>query len=395
MEITDGIRERERMSAMGCAVVIPTYNNSATICGVVEGVKNYTRDIIVVDDGSIDGTSDLLSGIEGITVLTHGKNRGKGEALKTGLRHAASRGFDYAITIDSDSQHFPEDIPKLLDAIEREPGALIVGSRNLHTENMPSKNTFANRFSNFWFRLETGIKLDDTQSGFRAYPLGEIAQMKFFTYRYEFELEVIVRAAWKGIPVKNIPVRVHYPPEGERVSHFKPLRDFTRISLLNSVLVVIAAVIYWPYRFFKSLTMENAKVFMRNYVTRTNESNLTMSMSIALGVFWGIVPVWGYQMVVAGVTAHFLKLNKVIAILGSNISIPPMIPVIVYVCYAVGGLSLNRPLLLTFNNFSLEVIGEGLWQYIVGSVVVGCACALIFGTVSYVLMSKFRKGTAR
>ncbi|MCD8072652.1 MAG: glycosyltransferase family 2 protein, partial [Alistipes sp.] len=154
MDRTADIGGQERMSAMGCAVVIPTYNNSSTLRGVVEGVSCHARDIIVVDDGSTDGTRQLLAAMEGITVLTHERNKGKGEALKTGLRHAASLGFDYAVTIDSDGQHFPEDILRLLDAVEGEPGALVIGYRNLQVENRTQITTCANRFSNFWVRLE-------------------------------------------------------------------------------------------------------------------------------------------------------------------------------------------------------------------------------------------------
>lgn len=101
---------------------------------------------------------------------------------------------------------------------------------------MPSKNTFANKFSNFWYKVETGQTLSDSQSGFRLYPLTRLKGMRFYTPRYEFEVEVIVRAAWRGVAVKNIPIRVYYPPQEERVSHFKPAKDFTRISVLNTCL---------------------------------------------------------------------------------------------------------------------------------------------------------------
>src|SRR5690606_1887547 len=140
-------------------------------------------------------------------------------------------GYEYAITIDSDGQHFPDDIPVFLEVLEKENGTLLIGSRNMMQEGVPKKSSFGNRFSNFWFWFETGIKLEDTQSGYRAYPLHKIP-LKYFTRKFEFEIEVIVRAAWKGTRVKNVPVKVLYDMN-ERVSHFRPFKDFTRISILN------------------------------------------------------------------------------------------------------------------------------------------------------------------
>ena len=157
-------------------VIIPTYNNAGTICQVVSDVQRYTRDIIVVNDGCTDSTASLLSRMD-VTVVDYGANRGKGYALKAGFRKAQELGFDYAITIDADGQHFASDIPCFVEALSRHPGSLIVGSRNLSEENMPSANTFANKFSNFWFRLQTGIKLPDTQTGYRLYPLKKMGKL--------------------------------------------------------------------------------------------------------------------------------------------------------------------------------------------------------------------------
>lgn len=376
---------------LGCAVVIPTYNNAGTLRRVVEEVRAMVPDVIVVNDGSTDGTAGILSGIEGIEVISYEENRGKGYALKTGLRRAAGEGFRYAVTIDSDGQHFPDDIPAFLDEAERHPDSLVIGARNLTQENMPSKNTFANRFSNFWFRLETGKRMQDTQSGFRLYPLEKMSGMRFMTSRYEFELESAVKLAWRGVRVANIPVGVHYAPAGERVSHFRPFRDFARISLLNAWLVIVAFLVYYPYKFIRWLRWPNIKRFIRDNITHSRESNLRLSLAIGLGIFWGIVPVWGYQMIMAGVTAHFLRLNKVICIVSANISLPPIIPFILYGSYATGGFVMNRPVTITFSNISFEAVGEGLLQYIVGSVVLAVAAGIAIGLLSYILLGIFRK----
>lgn len=223
-------------------VIIPTYNNAKTIRKVIEDVRQYTDNIIVVDDGCTDGTDAMLSSMH-VTVISHKRNKGKGRALKTGFDNARKAGFDYAITMDADGQHSASDIPAFIQAAHKHPGSLIVGCRNLKEKNMPSANTFANKFSNFWFMLQTGIRLPDTQTGIRLYPLAKMGSLWWVTSRYEAELGMLVYAAWHNIRLVPIKAHVYYPPADERVTHFRPIYDFARISLLNVVLC-IAAIIY-------------------------------------------------------------------------------------------------------------------------------------------------------
>jgi len=233
-------------------VIIPTYNNGDTVADVVERTLKVCPDVIVVNDGSTDNTQAALCGLD-VTVLDHNRNLGKGNALKTGLRYAARKGFTHAVTLDADGQHFPEDIPVLLKASAEHPDRLIIGCRNLTSENMPRQNTFANRFSNFWFRLQTAQKLDDTQSGFRVYPLDSLHGIRLVTSRYEAELELMVFAAWHGVTVQGVPVRVWYAPKGERVSHFRPFWDFFRISVLNTILCFGALLVGLPLALLRKL----------------------------------------------------------------------------------------------------------------------------------------------
>lgn len=234
-------------------VVIPTYDNAGTIVDVIERAHKHIKDIIVVDDGSADATPELLSQIDSITVVTHERNRGKGRALLSGFAKARELGFDCAITIDADGQHYPEDLPLLVEAACRMPGAIIVGSRGFDHEHMAAKSKFANRFSNFWFALQTGIRLPDTQTGYRLYPLDQLHGLGLVTSRYEAELELMVFAAWHAVPVRPIDVRVYYPRPEERVSHFRPTLDFARISLLNTVLTLAAVVYGYPSKLICSL----------------------------------------------------------------------------------------------------------------------------------------------
>jgi len=242
------------MNSSDICVVIPTYNNEKTLAAVIDSVLEYIASVVVVNDGSTDGTSKILDEYkERIKIITYEKNQGKGYALKRGLDCAEQMGYNYVLTIDSDGQHYAEDIPLFLEAAKQHPNALIVGNRNLVQDNMPKKNTFANKFSNFWFALQTGIKLPDTQTGYRLYPLEKMRRLRPFTSRYEAELELLVRCAWRRIKLVAMPVRVYYAPKGERVSHFRPAVDFFRISLLNTLLVFLAVVYGYPSKFFRYL----------------------------------------------------------------------------------------------------------------------------------------------
>jgi len=230
-------------------VVMPTYNNGGTLRDIIERVLAYCVNVIVVNDGCTDNSADILTSFgERIIVVDYGKNRGKGYALKKGLGKARELGFDYAITIDSDGQHYPEDIPLLVETLEQHPDALIVGSRDFQQENMPGGNSFANKFSNFWFKIQTGVKLPDTQTGYRLYPLKHLPNLKCLTARYEAELELLVGAAWRGLDLIPVGIRVYYPKAEERVSHFRPFGDFVRISVLNTYMCIIALVYGLPSR---------------------------------------------------------------------------------------------------------------------------------------------------
>lgn len=259
--ITVGVEENEV-----CAV-IPTYQNAKTLLKVVADVHRVVDTVIVVDDGSNDGTAALLDKATGNErpekVLTHPKNCGKGAALKTGMTYARQQGFRYAVTVDADGQHRADDIPALLKAVEEEPDALAIGSRGLQHENMPAKSTFANRFSNFWFALQTLQRLPDTQSGLRIYPLRRLHGLRWMSARYEAELTLLVFSAWAGVKLLPVPVSVYYPPRDQRVTHFRPGRDFTRISVLNTLLCFLMVVYGWPRIFCRQIARGVKGVFRK------------------------------------------------------------------------------------------------------------------------------------
>lgn len=235
-------------------IVIPAYNNAGTVATVVTRALGQEMPVLVVNDGSTDGTAAVLEALrqqesQRLQILTIAKNSGKGHALKEGFRFARQNGYDYVITLDADGQHFPEDIPALLEV--GAPRTLVVGCRNLTADGMPRGNTFANRFANFWFEIQTLGRIPDTQSGFRIYPVREISGVRLMTSRYEAELLLLVFSAWKGLRIVSVPIRVDYPEN--RVTHFHPVRDFMRIFALNTLLCILAVIYGYPRMFFNWL----------------------------------------------------------------------------------------------------------------------------------------------
>lgn len=368
-------------------VIVPTYNNERTLKRVLDGVLEYTHSIIVVNDGSTDSTSEILKNYPQIIQIHLPENKGKGNALAIAFGVAREKGFKNAITIDSDGQHYPDDIPTFIEALKTaEEPVLLIGNRNMNQDGIPKKSSFGNRFSNFWFWFETGIKLEDTQSGYRLYPLTHIPK-KFYTKKFEFEIEVIVRAAWKGVKVKNIPVKVLYDMN-ERVSHFRPFRDFTRISILNTVLVTITLFYIIPRNFLRNFKKKSLKKFIKEDVLGSKDSNKIKSLSIALGVLFGILPVWGFQTFLVMFFAVMFRWNKVLAFAFSNISIPPMIPLIIWLSLKVGAIVV--PSLSTFSfdkEMTFSMIQDHFLQYLIGSVILAVSSAFLFGIGSYFLFS--------
>lgn len=247
-------KQRQLLRDRGICVIIPTFNNVGTIRDVIKDTLNECYDVIVVNDGSTDQTSEILHSIDGITIVEYDNNRGKGYALKCGFKRALEMGFAYAITIDSDGQHYPSDIMHFLKANQEYPGALIIGSRQLDGVERSKGSSFANKFSNFWFYIQTGRKLSDTQTGYRLYPLRKLYGMNLLTSRYEAELELLVFASWHGVKLIPIDINVYYPPREQRVSHFRPGKDFVRISILNTLLCFLAVVYGLPLRLFRCLS---------------------------------------------------------------------------------------------------------------------------------------------
>jgi glycosyltransferase involved in cell wall biosynthesis len=406
---------KDLFKSLKCCVLVPTYNNAQTLAQVLTDVLQYSDDVCVVNDGSTDSALTILKQFPQVKIYSYDKNKGKGYALRKGFEFALRNGYDYAITIDSDGQHYADDLPIFLQALQDDPNAIFIGARNMNQASVPGKSSFGNKFSNFWFRFETGIDLPDTQSGYRLYPISQMKGMLWFTRKYEFEVEVIVRSAWRGIGVKCIPIKVYYPPADERITHFRPFQDFSRISVLNTVLVFWTLAWIKPRDFVRYILGKSIKTLIQEYLIKSDESAWVKAFSVVVGIFFGIAPLWGLQLILAIGVAYIFRLNKAIAIITANISIPPMIPFILYGSYEVGKLMLrgestdvmiqhNWALRMIYNWMSHVILNlhinnaelaamiiKDLTRYIVGSFTLAAGASILLGAVSFLLVKILKR----
>ena len=214
-------------------VIIPCFNHAATVATVARAALTHCP-VIVVDDGSTVPLPEL----PGCTLIRLEHNSGKAAALRAGFQRATELGFTHGITMDADGQHFAEDLPQFLTLAQAHPDSLAVGVRDFYAAGCPTHRRRSNAVSTFWFRAETGVRLGDTQCGFRGYPLALTQRLKTRAGRYAFELEFMVRAAWVGTPIVAVPVKCTYAPGKAGQSHFRPVRDLAHITTMNIGLVL-------------------------------------------------------------------------------------------------------------------------------------------------------------
>lgn len=372
---------------------IPVFNNKGTVRDVVAGCRNILKNVVVVDDGSTDvDLSSLLSDMD-VVVLKHLKNLGKGQTIMTASGYIEARGGTHMITIDADGQHYPKDIEKFIPMIQESDCSLIIGCRNFNTDNVPDKSRFGRKFANLWLRLETGVQIDDCQSGFRAYPVRYLNRMNFKGSHYDFEAEVLAKAAWAGLQLKTVSIDVYYPKPEDRISGFKPFMDNLRISLIHSMLVgrrllplrhkrlvkekkTDLTLLRHPGKFLKMLLKENA----------TPEG---LAMSAAVGIFIAVLPLLFVHTLVIMYVATRLNLNKIVALNIQHLCMPPFVPVI---CIQVG-YYLKHGRFLT--NISFETIfsdvSARIGEWFLGSLIIAPVGAALIGAVIFVSASMIKK----
>jgi len=378
-------------------ILIPLFNHGASVCAVAEKALTVHPEVVVVDDGSTDGGAGTLAGLP-LTVIRHEVNRGKGMAILTGAREAKRRGMTHIATLDADGQHDPADLPKLVEVAQREPLAVVVGKRDFERSAAPKASRFGSRFSNFWLRLQTGVSLGDSQSGFRIYPLAVLEKLRLSERGFSFEIEVLVKAAWAGVPLREAPVSVHYPPKEERVSHFHLFRDNLRLTFLNTHLTM-RSVLPWPHRKIvpdpkgaQVISVLRPVQSLRTLLTE-NTTPGQLAAAGALGVFLGAVPLIAFHTIAVLFAAGFLRLNKVAAVSASQLCMPPIVPAL---CIEAGYFMRHGEFL---TEISLRTLGyqglERLFEWLLGSLVVGPLLALAVAAAIFVMASMLgREGRA-
>jgi glycosyltransferase involved in cell wall biosynthesis len=232
-EHASGVSERGRAvewTASAC-VLVPAFDAARSVGDVIGAIRAHLPElgerVVVIDDGSRDDTAGRARAM-GCEVLAHGQNRGKGAALKTGLATAHARGWTVALTVDADGQHPADEARRVLYAAP-DPTALVLGVRDLARDGAPAKNRASNAISNYFLSRFARRPLRDTQCGLRRYPVSATLALGARGDRYDFEAEALLLASRAGVPIVELDVRVFYPPEHERQTHFHVVRDPARI----------------------------------------------------------------------------------------------------------------------------------------------------------------------
>ncbi len=404
------------------AVIAPTFNNVRTLDRVLRGIDESGLPVIVVDDGCNDGSFAILDawrkGGRWRVVVHHPRNQGKAAALRSGFEAARQMGFTHAITIDTDGQLDPAEINHLTEIARESPDALVLGRRASHAENYPAASRLGRWASNVLLRWESGAVVSDSQCGFRVYPLSLTHELSVFARRYGFETEILTRAVWAGISIREYPVSCTYTmPEG-RVSHFRPWRDSLlcgamHIRLLTRSMTPVpmkkrfqgpscsshagpcgpgsgstgpGVGMIWQ-RFLRSFNpAELWRGIRKNAAERTG-----FSQGLAVGVFIANTPLYGLHSLLSLFAARRLRLNPMPVLLGSHLSAPAFAPMLIAAAITIGHLLLHGTL-PTIRHFAPSVVGYAalarsvILEWAVGGVVLGTVLAIAAYAISGLLL---------
>ena len=368
-------------------ILIPCYNHPGTVAAVTAAAREF-GEVIVVDDGS----APPVPALPGCEMERLPENHGKGAALRAGFRRAMKLGYTHAITMDADAQHFAEDLPKFLAAAGAQPGALIVGVRDLAAAGCPGHRQRSNAVSAFWFHVATGVRLRDTQCGFRCYPLDLVESLSVRSGRYAFELEFMVRAAWLGTPIVAVPVKCVYL-DGIRNSHFRPVVDLWRIMRMNIVLVLQSWFV--PLALRAAWSQGKRYPWQRNvreFFSENAHEPVRVAGAVGLGLFLGIAPIWGFQIITGVALAHWLRLNKAITVSSSHISLPPLVPFILFAGLQIGHHVLTGAWLpLSVHDMTWHRAMEYFYETFLGSALMAMAVGVTGFFTTWLVASLWRK----
>ncbi len=380
-------------------VVVPVFNNRKTVRRVVRGALSHGLPVIVVDDGSSDGSASEVSDLP-VELLTSARNRGKGAALLHAARRVLERGGTHMISLDADGQLDPDDLPRFAETIRNHPRAIVYGERRFVRGDAPGSAIFGRAFSNFWVRATTGQRIRDSQCGYRAYPVGDLLRLGLRGTGYEMEIEALVRAAWAGIPIVGIPVAVTYAPREGRVSSFRPIRDNFRISRTYARLFLRATILF-PVQArppaggdtaIKPLSPFHPVRLIRAMLAERS-SPAELGAAAALGLLLATLPLIGFHTMAVVLAATILRLNRLMAFSVSHLCAPPFVPAI---CLMTGYYLRNGRWLSEFNaRVLVHQIDQRFLDYLVGTLVVAPVLALAGGAAAWGLASVIQRTPAK
>lgn len=372
---------------MKIACVIPHYHHLRTVFSVAERAKQYVPDVWIVDDGSTDLPEDFAdrAAAAGIHTLFHKCNQGKGMALRTAAAELERSGYDYMIVMDADGQHDPDDLPRFLEVLKDRSDVVVVGCRDFDSlTNVPRSSRFGRKFSNFWCCLETGVRCDDTQSGFRAYPVAAFRKLRFLCARYNFEIEILVRLLWGGYDLVEVPVRVTYE---NRITHFDPWRDNFRLSMLHTWLVTRRLLPIPHQRLVTEKPDRHYREILRHplrFIRRLLKEDATpsgLALAAAIGTFLAVLPLIGVHMLVILYVCIRLRLNKIMALAIQNLFMPPLSP---FLCIELGYFLRYGEWLTDFTlQTCLYEMHHRLYEWLLGSLVLAPVFAVLIWFIVY------------
>lgn len=376
-------------------IVIPTYNNKKTLRHVVGKALSSGLPILVVNDGSTDGSIETISDTAA-SILNFTENRGKGRAIVAAADWAKERGYSHIITIDADGQHDPAEAPGFIEKIKAHPMSIIIGKRDFENTRVPGSSRFGRRWSNLWIRITTGLSVGDSQSGYRAYPVEAITKIPCKGSRYNFEVEIIVRSAWAGLEIIDHDISVNYTAETKEASHFDPFWDNYRISVTYTRLVIRNFIPYPHKVIFKREEEDKleGKLSLRhplkslNMLLKENTTPKEIVSASMLGILLGTLPLIAIHSISIIFVATRLRLNRLIALNISHLCAPPLVPAI---AIEAGYFMRNGRFLTEFN---YQTLGHEahlrLYEYILGATVIAPFLTIFAGIAVYLIIQIYQ-----
>jgi glycosyltransferase involved in cell wall biosynthesis len=375
-------------------IVIPVYNHSTTLPGIVNGALAVHDYVMVVDDGSTDNSADTLAGLN-VHLIHHEKNLGKGAAIKTADIAARKLGMTHIVTIDANGRYDPADFHLFAGALKKNMDSIIIGKRDFQKGEVPILYKFSRRLANFWFQVQTGVNLGDVRCTFRAYPLAVLENLTLRTRRNSFEVEVLTKAAWAGVNLNEVNISVYFHRPEKHKFNFDSLMDKLRVTLFNFHLTM-RSIVPWPHQklISKDRSGKNISVLhpLRSIKTllTENTSPRQLAAACALGVFLGTLPIIGFHNITILFAASYFRLNKVVALTTSGLCVPPFVPAL---CIEAGYFMRHGTFL---TEISIKTLGyqalERIYEWLIGSLVLAPVFAVLVGGIIF-LVALFLKRT--